>query len=429
MIFKFISKTSTVDILAVVYLLFLILEGAFRKWFLPGLSDLFLLARDPIAILTFIICIKNRLIPKYILLYILAFSLFEIVKALLFGDNFFVMIYGIRTLFLHISIIFCFGLLLSEKVLEICFDILLISSPILLAIVLFQTTSDPYSFINIGIGGVGTSSFASSGAGGGQIRPSGTFSFITGLAAYTSLVFSVSLSRLFFTKKRFLLSVTSLFSCLIIVGVALSRTLYFSVGLVVFSLILCCILFNIRINLFRWNKTLLGILSLLTVFLFLFSSNPFILTKLESFSGRWDASVSDRGGVSQTILPRVLDGFFGSSGHVLIEPVLGVGVGKGTRVGAVLSGFKNAKLNLGESDADRLLNEVGVPRAYTYFIFRYYLAFSILFFVFKAKSPTSLLILFSVFPLLLIGQFAQPTIYGFACFGASLAMSTARYRV
>jgi hypothetical protein len=429
MAFKFGSKALTIDSLAIIYISLLILEGAFRKWFLPSLADLFLLVRDPFAIITFILCVKNNLFPKFILLYILTFSLFEFFKAMLFGDNLLVMIYGIRTLFLHISIIYSFGMLLSKRGLRICFDILQFSSPVMLILVLMQSFSDPYSLVNIGIGGVGTSTFASSGAGADQIRPSGSFSFITGLAAYTSLVFSIALSRIIFTKERYLFSIFSLFSCMIITAIALSRTLYFSLGLVLFALIVCSFAFGMRFNLFKLNKGLIYIFTLITLFLFVMSSNPFIATKLDSFAGRWNSSVEERGGFSKTVVPRIMDTFFGNSDHVLLEPVLGLGAGLGTRVGAVLSGMNHVNLNLGESDADRLLNELGVPRAYSYFLFRFYLAFSLLFMTFNSKSPTSLLLLSSIVPLLAIGQFSQPTILGFACFGSSLAMASARLRV
>ena len=44
------------------YLLMLIFEGAIRKWFLPGLSDLFLVIRDPIVLYVIYLSVKYRLL-------------------------------------------------------------------------------------------------------------------------------------------------------------------------------------------------------------------------------------------------------------------------------------------------------------------------------------------------------------------------------
>lgn len=419
---------KNVNTLAILYLFFLIFEGAFRKWFLPSLADLFLLVRDPIAIAIVYIGFKRKVLPNYFVLFVLIFSSAEAFKALLFGDNLYVFVYGIRTLFLHLAAIYCFGSLMSSITVDRCFKFLLISVVVVTPLVLAQGLSyDRLSIVNVGVGGVGTSAFSVSGAGGLEIRPSGTFSFITGLAAFASLSLSVALSNLLFLKRDIALSFIAIVCCTIIIVFGLSRTLYFSAGFVVLTAIMSSFWSTTSLNLFRINKKLLLISTVSLILIFILSLNPFISSKLESFSGRWQSSVVDRGGIAQTVVPRLLVSFSGGSTRErdkVVEPVLGVGVGAGTRVGAKLSGIKNPTLMYGESDSSRILNELGMLRGYIYIFFRYIIALSILYLVLSKKSPTALTLLSGVFPLLFVGQFSQPAILGFACFGSALSISS-----
>jgi hypothetical protein len=115
------------------YLLLLIFEGALRKWFLPGLTNPLLLARDPVALGIYILAFSQ--IPKSVLnrytisITVIAFASFVATLAIGHG-NLFVAVYGFRTLTLHIPMIFVIGYFMDkEDVVRIGKFMLLLSIP------------------------------------------------------------------------------------------------------------------------------------------------------------------------------------------------------------------------------------------------------------------------------------------------------------
>src|SRR3954468_20516069 len=46
------------------YFFLLIFEGVFRKWLLPQYSDVLLVVRDPVVLVTYVLAIKARLFPR-----------------------------------------------------------------------------------------------------------------------------------------------------------------------------------------------------------------------------------------------------------------------------------------------------------------------------------------------------------------------------
>ena len=94
----------------------LIFEGAFRKWILPSLSDLFLVIRDPLAIYVVWVACKlglwrNRFVKVSWLVALITF-----VTSLLFGhQNLLIALYGVRVWVYYIPFIFAVPLFLSVQ--------------------------------------------------------------------------------------------------------------------------------------------------------------------------------------------------------------------------------------------------------------------------------------------------------------------------
>ena len=69
------------------YLLLLIFEGAMRKWFLPQLTNLFLVVREPIVLYVLFLSFKYNICRDKILKVLFVFSFVSFLLTLLFGHH------------------------------------------------------------------------------------------------------------------------------------------------------------------------------------------------------------------------------------------------------------------------------------------------------------------------------------------------------
>src|SRR5215469_6439139 len=53
-----------VRVLIWIYMVLLVIEGALRKWALPGLSDPLLIIRDPVALAIYYFALRARIFPN-----------------------------------------------------------------------------------------------------------------------------------------------------------------------------------------------------------------------------------------------------------------------------------------------------------------------------------------------------------------------------
>ena len=171
------ERKRRIKILLSIYLILLIMEGAFRKWFAPFLSTPLLLARDPFATLALfwaIPLLQNSIywIRVQYLLYLGAISL-PLTLYLGHGD-WFTMLYGLRIYWIHLPLIFVYPLVFTHRdVMKALWTTILLTIPMVLLITA-QSTTPPSHILNIGPGGSGSSAFAGAA---GKFRPSGVFSF------------------------------------------------------------------------------------------------------------------------------------------------------------------------------------------------------------------------------------------------------------
>ena len=85
----------------------LIFEGAFRKWFLPSLSDIFLVTRDPLAIYLVWMACKRGLWKNPFVRISWGIAFITLITTLLFGhQNLLVALYGVRIWVYYIPLIF-----------------------------------------------------------------------------------------------------------------------------------------------------------------------------------------------------------------------------------------------------------------------------------------------------------------------------------
>ena len=169
------------------YFFLWIFEGALRKWILPSLATPLLIVRDPVAI--YLIIKAIHLNVKFSNVYLVGayvITLLSLIITLTFGHgNLFVGIYGARIMLLHFPLIFIIAAVFTKEDIIKMGYVLLGINLLMTLIVYLQFISPQSAFINIGLGGEGSSGF--SGAMG-YFRPPGTFSFITGLSSFYIMV-------------------------------------------------------------------------------------------------------------------------------------------------------------------------------------------------------------------------------------------------
>src|SRR6266480_8044358 len=179
------------------YLWLLLIEGALRKWVMPRFSNPLLLIRDPVMLGIYFYAIKAHIFPKNFwaaslwviavlsLIASIVLSRFNVLSGYVpVVPILEVTLYGIRTNFLHLPLIFVMANVFDEEdVKKFGWWILLMMIPMGL-VMAAQFKASPDSFINR-TAGLGEAEQLT--AGGGKIRPPGTFSFISGPVFYISV--------------------------------------------------------------------------------------------------------------------------------------------------------------------------------------------------------------------------------------------------
>ena len=415
------SKTiRNIKYLIWLYFWLLLFEGAFRKWIVPQLSTPLLIVRDPVVIGAYFLAFKAGLFPKNLftkLIIVVGFislsaGLFTVITA---ENNLAVTIFGFRTNFLHLPLIFLVPKVFDlDDVKKLGKWVLLLAAPMAI-LMIFQFNSSPDAFINRGAGIEGMQIESA----GGKIRPPGTFSFITGAAQYFSLVTSFLVYGLVQSKiyPNWLLSTAGL-SIVLALAISGSRSAIGSVITVLISLMVALLI----------KPSLIGksykFIVLAAIVAFGVGYIPTFNQGLEVLNARVETAndiEADQGG----IFGRFFDGFLEPFQHSEHIPLLGYGLGMGTNAGAGLLTGK-AQFLLAEGEWARVVFESGLFIGVLYLLIKTGLV--VLLGQMSAKSAFSgntlpLLIFGSCAINILLGQIGQPTSLGFAALGGGLCLA------
>ena len=169
------------------YFWLLLFEGALRRWFLPGLSNVLLLVRDPVALLAVWWAwplLRQRRWYGWMLTLLVIGSLAFLMGVTLGHGDLFIALYGVRVFLLQLPLIFVFASVFTrDDVIRFAWVMVLLCIPMTLLIAT-QSNLPSSHLLNVGPGGLGTSVFAGAG---GRFRPPGTFTFITGVSSFFTL--------------------------------------------------------------------------------------------------------------------------------------------------------------------------------------------------------------------------------------------------
>jgi hypothetical protein len=410
-----ISATRGIQLLIWLYFWLLIFEGALRKWVFPAWSGPLLVVRDPVILATYLIALAKGIFPfnKFVVVAIVL-AVLSFLSSLFVLGHIGVILYGVRTDFLYLPLIFLIPKLFSKKdVVRIGHWVLLLSIP-MTVLVTWQFISPSGAWINAAAGGEFDSQLT---AAGSHIRPAGVFSFVTGMVSFLSMVaaflFGSFLER--GTAPAWLRTVVipCLMLALVLSG---SRSALASVTIIVGVVLVVCIR-----KLSRFQRVMApAILSYLVFLGFCYS--PLFRQGLEVHEERIRAGE----GIQRGIVGRYFGDLSESIEVSERTPLLGYGLGVGTNAGAALLTGSRAFL-LGESEWSRIVGECGPVLGYSYILLRLWICWSLLRAAWKAlrrDQSIPLLLLAAAAMDLISGQFGQPTTLGFAVFTAGLALAS-----
>jgi hypothetical protein len=413
------------------YLVLLVFEGALRKWIVPQLSNPLLIIRDPVVIAIYLLALRARVFPRnrYVISLGVIAVLSMIVSVIVLSPYIpmkpivEVTLYGFRSNFLHLPLIFVMGAVMNEDdVKKIGWWILVGMIPMSL-IMVAQFKAAPDSFINRAVGlGEGQQLTA----GGGKIRPPGTFSFISGPIFYVSVAtaFAIygALSR---STYKFWLLVTSAVALVIAIAVSGSRGCVASALLVVAAILVILLLKPRAVNQFGWALLIVVIGGLTISHLPIFKEGVGILS--ERFTSSAEATDTT---VVKGMIERTISGF--TEGLKVLDklPLAGYGLGIGTAGGARFLVGRAAFL-LAENEWSRVLLESGPILGLAFLLWRTALTFRLGYtsvVLLRRGAILPILIFASGFVALLNGQLGQPTNLGFAAFLNGLCLAATQMK-
>lgn len=349
------------------YLVLIFVEGAMRKWFMPSLSNVWMMCREPIVIWTVLSLIGTQNLRSRVAKAFMIIGCIMMLTTLTLGhQNVWVAFYGFRIWFFHIPYIFIMSNKLNrEDLIRICKFLILVFIPMTVLYVM-QWGAPPSSILNASMGGGVEEQGVQ--AAYGAVRPSGTFGHCVGSSYYNPLIVSLFCVTLFssyykhiFSKKHFLIFAVAVVLCLI---TSVSR------GAVIQSILTILFIASITIllgNTKTFTKTIVGVIGLFLLFLVL--SNVSIEGKsiVAPITDRFEMAAEQEGGTSGVMSSRVLEPykFWNDKGKLLDPPFFGYGLGAGSNFGTqtlhiVNSFYSDSQAwGLGEHSSQIVTNEMG----------------------------------------------------------------------
>jgi hypothetical protein len=314
-----------------VFFILWVFEGALRKWVLPQLSMPLLVIRDPVALWLLFQAFKRGLLKSNVYLNgMVIMGVVSLMAAIFMGHrNTWVAIYGARTMALYFPLIFVIGRVFNqEDVLKMGRVVLMIAIPMTLLLAL-QFYSPQTAWVNRGVGG--DEDGAGFGGALGYFRPPGTFSFTNGTTCFYSLVAPFVIYFWLNPKKidrRILILATG--ALIIAIPTSISRGLFLQIAVSIFFMLIA-----ISRNPKYFGKVFLATI-LVVAALALFSNVGFFATATEAFTARFEGANESEGGLVEGTIGNRFFGALIKAFAISGGSMMGVGVGSGTPLGALL---------------------------------------------------------------------------------------------
>ena len=400
----------------------LLIEGALRKWVVPSLANPLLIIRDPVVVAIYAIAFARGIFPWNRFVIALAIVGVLCLCASLVGPhaNLGVNLFGWRCNILHLPLIYVMARVLDfDAVKRAGRWILLLAIPMTVLIV-WQFRSTPTAWLNAGAGADAVQITFT----GNKVRPSGTFSFVSGIIYFYALVSAFLIYGLV-EKRAYPLWLSSLAALCLPVALAVSgsRSTVAMSLIVVAMFVLALVL---RPALLGKTMRLVGIVVVLA---FVAGSLAIFKTTFDegiaAFTQRLKETDHVEGGFEGFVY-RFTSTFTKAIQIMLYVPFLGEGLGVGTNVGSkLLTGEMD--FVLAEDEWERVILESGGLLGGAYLLIRVLMALQLGAMAARAARIGHFLplLLFGACAIPIIaGQFGQSTTLGFACFVGGLCLAS-----
>jgi hypothetical protein len=410
----------SIKILIWVYLALLLAEGALRKWVLPSLSDPLLVVRDPVVLLIYALAVRAEIFPlnRFVLVIAVLAGLSAVASVLGGHTHPLVIAYGLRINYLHLPLIWIMGAVLDRRDVERIGASLLIATIPMTLIMVEQFRSPMGAFINRG---VGSDEVGQIFGADGRIRPPGLFAFISGPQLFFPLCAAFFFDEIGGAKR---LPWYVLIVCGAAIAVALPVSISRSVmlGTAVVAVAFVCALPFASSKFSGLVRSLL----LLTLIGAGLSRLPAFREGADVFMMRWDSAESSAGASAWTgVMNRTVSGFTNPAYFMRNAPLLGHGIGTGSNVGARLTSGEVGFL-LAEEEWGKVLLELGPVLGVGFILLRIVLVGWLGWCAWRGlrddRNALPLLLFAAMALTILQGQWAPPTVLGFAVVGAGLLL-------
>lgn len=403
-----------------IWFFLLFLEGALRKWVVPQLSTPLLIVRDPVMLMTYVLALRAGLFPlNRLTISLILLGMASFVAGLAAdGNTLVVAAYGFRTNFLYWPFIFIIAHTFNkENVLNMGKMCLMIVLPMALLMTV-QHNSPPDHWLNTGAG----QDVQQLRGTVGNIRPPGTFSFITGIAEYFAVT-TAFFVYWFFDRKAYPWWLIVLAGGGLFVGgfVSISRLTLTGVLIVIGTGALLGLL-NKRVF---WTFGIFGLFGIAMFFLLM--QVDVVSRAMETFFERVEHAGMSEGGWAG-YLERITREFTLPLFITDKVPVLGEGLGVGTSVGSkLLTGARGYAL--AEGELARNVMEGGPILGWLFVAWRFVLGIYMVIISYRSLllgNYLPMLLCSSALMLVIIGQIGRPTTLGFTLLTAGLCLAAAR---
>ena len=398
-----------------IYFWLLLLEGVLRKWIVPQWSDYIFIARDPLVLITYLLAWRAGIFPRRpAMVVIWLFGVLSLAFSLAGEAPFIVTLFGLRTNYLHLPLIFVMEAALTRRdVLRFGRWIMIVSLPIVV-LMLLQFNAAPESILNVAVGGGEAGQIRGAM---GKIRPPGPFSFISGTICYCSLLAAFVVHGWLQANYRNVVLIFATVALIVAAPISISRALVLALGIV--------LLFALPVLLrdYRRIPQLLGPAVAALGLIASLADTVYI----RAFLTRWDETMTaDNAGFYGSVVVRIADAFRGPFEVAADTPWFGHGIGLGTVAGARLMTGKHEFL-LSESELTRIVLELGPLLGFAFILWRAWLTFKLIRDSWNAvlihRDSLPWLVTAATFYNVLWGQWGPATQLGFAVFGAGLVLA------
>jgi len=396
----------------------LIFDGAIRKWFFMDHASILLFARDPFVIIMYLMALLLGVFPFNGFVVSTIILGFLCVLGSLFSEwqNLIFTLYGLRVYFFYLPLIFVLPKILKRSDIDKLGKAFMFTAMGMLILVFIQFQSNAYSFINKAI--LEGDKHLPSALG--KIRPSGTFSFVTGLCEFSSVAVAYIIYGILEMKYKPVFLSAAAISLGGIVAFSGSRTM------ILFMIFLAILAFSAsRLEKMVQERFKKLVLISSVVFLVLFSV-PDTNYGIEVITSRF-IKASQSESQEQGVFSRYFRSWYVFTMNMNDIFPFGKGLGMGTAAATKVVAGEHDNM-LAEEEWPKVLLENGIILGILYLLLRFSIAFYLLRESIRdarKRNILPLLLMGLAVPLLVNAQLGQSTSLGFTILSSGVALAAA----